>query len=336
MTVSLADQFELVVGVDTHRDTHAAALCDAGGRVLAQTQAPATAAGYAQLAAWAAAAAGGRPLAWAIEGARFYGLGLARHLAAAGQQLADIDTARHLGKRRAGKADPIDAVRAARELLARPRPGQLRADGDREALRLLMCDRDNAVSCATTARNLLAAVLVTAPASVREHLRRLPAPKRPAACAALACPPGADRQTLILHQALNRLGQRITMLAATAAELETHIAALSTTWPPAWSPPNPAPARSAPPNSCCRGLTAAASTPSQPSPCCRAPHHYRPAPAAPTGTGSTGSATASSTAPCTPSPSTACATTHPPAPTSPAAAPKAKPTEKSAAASSAT
>src|SRR5436305_6789774 len=135
MTVSLADQFELVVGVDTHRDTHAAALCDGGGRVLAQVQAPATAAGYAQLAAWAAAAAGGRPLVWAIEGARFYGLGLARHLARAGQQLADIDTARHLGKRRAGKTDEIDAVRAARELLARPRPGQLRADGDREALR---------------------------------------------------------------------------------------------------------------------------------------------------------------------------------------------------------
>jgi len=224
--VSLADQFELVVGVDTHRDTHAAALCDGGGRVLAQVQAPATAAGYAQLAAWAAAAAGGRPLVWAIEGARFYGLGLARHLARAGQQLADIDTARHLGKRRAGKTDEIDAVRAARELLARPRPGQLRADGDREALRLLMCDRDNAVGCAKTARNLLAAVLVTAPAGVREHLRRLPARQRPAACAALACPPGADRQTLVLHQTLNRLGQRITLLAATATELETHIAAL--------------------------------------------------------------------------------------------------------------
>src|SRR5205085_6913403 len=107
-----------------------------------------------------------------------------------------------------------------------PRPGQLRADGDREALRLLMCDRDNAVGCAKTARNLLAAVLVTAPAGVREHLRRLPARQRPAACAALACPPGADRQTLVLHQTLNRLGQRITLLAATATELETHIAAL--------------------------------------------------------------------------------------------------------------
>jgi hypothetical protein len=130
----------LVAGVDTHRDTHSAALCDTRGRVLSQLQVPATPAGYADLLAWAAAAAAGtgQELAWAIEGTRHYGLGLARHLAGAGQQVAEIDSTRHIGKRRAGKSDPIDAVRAARELLARPHPGQLRADGDREALRLLM------------------------------------------------------------------------------------------------------------------------------------------------------------------------------------------------------
>jgi hypothetical protein len=60
-----------------------------------------------------------------------------------------------VGKRRAGKSDPIDAVRAARELLARPRAGQMRADGDREALRLLMIDRDNAVQSGKTARTVL-------------------------------------------------------------------------------------------------------------------------------------------------------------------------------------
>jgi hypothetical protein len=39
----------------------------------------------------------------------------------------------------------------ARELLARPHPAQMRADGDREALRLLMTGRDNAVASAKTA-----------------------------------------------------------------------------------------------------------------------------------------------------------------------------------------
>jgi hypothetical protein len=50
----------------------------------------------------------------------------------------------------------------------------MRADGDREALRLLMIDRDNAVQCAKTARTALAAVLVTAPAPLRERIRPLP------------------------------------------------------------------------------------------------------------------------------------------------------------------
>ena len=216
----------LVVGVDTHRDTHTAALCDGRGRLVAQLQVPATAAGYARLLAWARAAAQGAPLTWAVEGTRHYGLGLARHLGSQGQQVAEIDASRHVGRRRAGKSDAIDAVRAARELLARPRLGQLRADGDREALRLLMIDRDNAVASAKTARTLLASVLVTAPAPLRERLGRMPRDRRARVCASLACPRRADRQTRVLHQTLARLGQRVIMLARTAAELEKQITVL--------------------------------------------------------------------------------------------------------------
>jgi transposase len=176
-----------------------------------------------QLLAWARSAAGGRPVAWAVEGTRHYGLGLARHLTAQGEHVSEIDCSRHIGKRRAGKSDPIDAVRAARELLARPVPAQMRADGDREALRLLMIDRDNAVQSCKTARTALAAVLVTAPADLREQIRPLPRERRAKACATLTCPAGADRQTRVLHQALARLGQRIAALAEVAADLEAQI-----------------------------------------------------------------------------------------------------------------
>ena len=221
--MSIAEDTGLVVGVDTHRDTHSAALCDARGRVLSQLQVPATPAGYADPLAWAGGAGTGQRLAWAIEGTRHYGLGLARHLAGAGQQVAEIDSTRHIGKRRAGKSDPIDAVRAARELLARPHPGQLRADGDREALRLLMCDRDNAVQSCKTARTVLTSVIVTAPAQLREELRHLPAKRRAEACATLACPEGADRLMRVAYQTLISLGQRISSLAVVAAELEDQI-----------------------------------------------------------------------------------------------------------------
>ena len=229
--MSTAGDVDLIVGVDTHRDTHTAAVCDGRGRVLSQLKVPAAPGGYGELLAWAVAMAAGRRLVQAIEGTRHYGLGLARHLAAAGQQVAEIDGTPHAGKRRAGKrragkSDPIDAVRAARELLARPRPGQMRADGDREALRLLMVDRDNAVQSGKTARTLLTSVIVTAPAQLREELRHLPAERRARACAALACPPGADQLTRVVHQTLIRLGQRATALAEVADDLEAQIAAI--------------------------------------------------------------------------------------------------------------
>ena len=221
--MSLTEDAELIIGVDTHMDTHTAAICDARGRAVSQLQVPATTAGYVQLLDWVRAAAGDRQVIWAVEGTRHYGLGLARHLTSHGQQVSEIDCSRHIGKRRAGKSDPIDAVRAARELLARPWPAQMRADGDREALRLLMIDRDNAVQSTKTARTALAAVLVTAPAPLREQLRPLPRERRAKECAALTCPADADRQTRILHQTLIRLGQRIAALAEEAAGLEAQI-----------------------------------------------------------------------------------------------------------------
>ena len=221
--MNLAGDADLVIGVDTHLDTHTAALCDARGRALSRLQVPATAAGYAQLLAWARSAAAGSQAVWAVEGTRHYGLGLARHLVSQGEQVSEIDASHHAGKRRAGKSDAIDAVRAARELLARPHPAQMRADGDREALRLLMTGRDNAIQSCKTARTALAAILVTAPAPLRERLRQLPRERRARECAALTCPEAADRQTRILHQTLIRLGQRIAALAETAADLEAQI-----------------------------------------------------------------------------------------------------------------
>ena len=95
----------------------------------------------------------------------------------------------------------------------------MRADGDREALRLLMIDRDNAVQSCKTARTALAAILVTAPAPLREQLRPLARERRAKECAALTIPKGADRQTRVLHQTLIRLGQRIAALAAAVADL---------------------------------------------------------------------------------------------------------------------
>ncbi|HEY2639823.1 MAG TPA: transposase, partial [Streptosporangiaceae bacterium] len=86
-----AVEAELIIRVDTHLDTHTAALCDARGRAVSHVQVAATSAGYAQLLQWADSATAGRPVAWAIEGTRHDGLGLARYLAGSGHQVGEMD-----------------------------------------------------------------------------------------------------------------------------------------------------------------------------------------------------------------------------------------------------
>ena len=104
--------------------------------------------------------------------------------------------------------------------------------GDREALRLLMIDRDNAVQSSKTARTVLASVIVIASADLREQLRHLPRQRRAKECAALACPDAAGLPTRVLYQTLARLGRRIAALAAEAADLEAQVAAIVETLAP--------------------------------------------------------------------------------------------------------
>ena len=100
------DEADLVVGVDTHLDTHTAAICDARGRAVSQLQVPATTPGYGSCCPGSGQQPRDRQVVWAVEGTRHYGLGLARYLAAKGQQVSEIDCSRHVGKRRAGRATP--------------------------------------------------------------------------------------------------------------------------------------------------------------------------------------------------------------------------------------
>jgi transposase len=63
----LADTFELVIGVDTHKESHTAAVVAAAtGAMLDQVTVPATPAGYQQLLRLADRHNGRR--GWAIEG----------------------------------------------------------------------------------------------------------------------------------------------------------------------------------------------------------------------------------------------------------------------------
>jgi transposase len=133
----LADELDFVIGVDTHLDAHALAVvgCPTGARVF-EASISGCQRGYTNALAIAHERAAGRR-AWAIEGTGSYGKGLVRFLEARGERVFEIDRPHREGQQGRLKTDPLDALRAARRLLAQEKPASPRAAGERELLRVL-------------------------------------------------------------------------------------------------------------------------------------------------------------------------------------------------------
>lgn len=166
------DQIEVAAGVDTHGDTHTAAVIDTAGRLLGCAQFPASPGGYAALLAWVCTF--GMLLLAGIEGTGAYGAGLARHLRHAGVDLVEVDRPDRKTRRFAGKSDPLDAEAAARAALARTRTGTPKdRTGQVEALRNLRVARRSAVDQRADSIRQIKTLIVTAPDELRERLRHL-------------------------------------------------------------------------------------------------------------------------------------------------------------------
>jgi len=76
-------------------------------------------------------------------------------------------------RRGSGKTDALDAVRAARSVLAQERPATPRRSGEREALRALMAAREGAVNAKRAGLCQLRDLLITTPEPLRAELRPL-------------------------------------------------------------------------------------------------------------------------------------------------------------------
>ena len=159
-------------GVDTHQDTHTAAVIDLVGRVLATEQFPATAAGYRALLTWMRGF--GRLLRVGVEGTGAYGAGLTRRLHAEQVEVIEIDRPSRKTRRFQGKSDPIDAIAAAKAALAGERTGTPKHhDGRVEALRNLRVARRSAVKQRADTQRQIKTLIVTAPDDLRTQLRGL-------------------------------------------------------------------------------------------------------------------------------------------------------------------
>jgi transposase len=228
----LEGQVDAVIGVDTHRDRHAAALLDPNGGVRATLQVPSDRAGHAQLLQLADEQAPGRRI-WALEGTGCYGAGLTRFLVDQGEWVVEIDRPKRPRGRHGAKSDALDAVRAGREALARDHLTSPRQRGHRGALRVLHTTRAGIVAAGADARRQLKALIVTAPEPLRDSLRGRPWRQQLHACAGLVAAPTDPVEHRATVQALRLTAQRVLAARHDAHQLEAELRQLVTAVAPA-------------------------------------------------------------------------------------------------------
>jgi transposase len=219
----LADEVDYVIGVDTHRDQHTLAVVVAStGAVVAQSSVRADRRGYLAALAAAGRYAGGVRV-WAVEGSGHYGAGLTRFLGDRGEAVVEAGRSPRTERRLRGKNDPLDAVRAARSVLAAETMATPRAGERQEALRVLLLARRSAVDVRRLALVQLRSVIVTAPEGVREELRHLPVGQLLRRCSRFRRSSSRTPDELAIVLVLRALARRIEAATTEASLLEREI-----------------------------------------------------------------------------------------------------------------
>jgi transposase len=225
-TIAHPEPSRVTVGVDTHGDLHVACALDQLGRHLATTRVATTPRGYRALLDWARSL--GQVQAWGVEGTGCYGAGLVRFLAAQGQLVWEVNRPDRQARRQRGKSDPVDAEAAARAVQA-GRATAIPKAGDHlvEMLRCLRVARTTAAKARTQTANALRALVVTAPAELREQLRGLSAGAL-ASTAARMRPGPIATTTAATKLALRLLGERYQALDGELAKVDAELDRLTT------------------------------------------------------------------------------------------------------------
>uniref|UniRef100_UPI002265C1B1 IS110 family transposase n=1 Tax=Neokomagataea thailandica TaxID=661190 RepID=UPI002265C1B1 len=102
----------IIIGVDTHKDTHVAVALDSRGTTLGHRSITADMDGYLELKQWARTL--GKIKAFGVKGTGSYGAGLSRLLLTCGHRVIEVTRSNRLIRARHGKNDHFDAEGTAR------------------------------------------------------------------------------------------------------------------------------------------------------------------------------------------------------------------------------
>ena len=208
------DPGEVILGVDTHKNVHVAAVISVLGALLGSCSFPTTESGYRELLGWAMSF--GTVRRAGVECTGSYGAALTRYLGTEHVEVIEVNQPDKANRRRRGKTDTIDAEAAARAALSGQASAHAKtSDGPVEMIRMFKLAKTSAIKSRTQAINQLKAVLVSAPPQLRESLSGLSNPTLIRRCAEL----GTDRPRDIATAA----AYTVALLARRIAELSTEI-----------------------------------------------------------------------------------------------------------------
>ena len=157
----------VVIGVDTHKHVHVAAVMDSIGGILATLTIATDTAGYRQLLEWAKTF--GKIIAFGIEGTGSYGAGLTSFVRRNGHKVIEVSRPDRRLRRLNGKSDTLDAENAARAVLAGFATAVPKsANGNVEMIRQLKVAHDTAVKSRSAAMITLKSMLVHASEKLRQ------------------------------------------------------------------------------------------------------------------------------------------------------------------------
>jgi transposase len=220
------EQIDVVAGVDTHSNTHHAAVLDPVGRLLATREFRAEPAGYLELLRWVQSF--GHITLVGVEGTGSYGAGLTRCLRDHRVRVIEVNRPDRRTRRVRGKSDPLDAESAARRALSGAEK-VIPKDTTTivESIRVLRIARTGAVKARTAAYNQLKDLIITAPEPLRTSLRgktlhrvSLDAARLRPDTTQLAAPAQATKL------ALRTIATRISGYNTEIAELDKHLKTL--------------------------------------------------------------------------------------------------------------
>ncbi|GAA3772871.1 IS110 family transposase [Microbacterium kribbense] len=212
---------DVVVGVDTHKHIHVAAVMDTIGGILATLTIPTDTGGFRQLLAWAEGF--GRILAFGIEGTGSYGATLTSFLRRHDIKVVEAGRPDRRLRRANGKSDTLDAENAARAVLAGfataiPKT----ADGTVEMIRQLKVVHDSAVLSRSSAMIMMKAMLVHSSDEMRRETNKMSRPKLARHLAGLR-PRSLETPDDALRHSVRTLARRWLTLDTEAKELEALI-----------------------------------------------------------------------------------------------------------------